>query len=243
MSQRNTDDFINLFEAPKRGFEEECLPCRPEAFTLEYEAATWDALRFCFPGATLNGCSTKWVKCLLGKWTGLGLWSLAGTSDALAKIFTRSQALLYLPEDRIREAFQKIKDTAKNFPAEHNVHRYLQYLLDMWIQSAVYPPSTWCQSEVELQTLEDIEACYCRLIRNVGPNPTFYRFVDKMNVELLQMRDQIRSGDCQSRDMNEQAAALADIWQQYEEDDGMEICDVMDSIALLFHYKSGARDE
>ena len=248
MKHRTTEDYVILFEGLKRAFEEEGLPCRPEAFMLDFEAATWKALKICFPNATLNGCGFHFAKCLKLKWQTFGLQAIAAEEEAesedLCKIYTRSQAMRHLPENLILNAFECIRGTSRPFPENHQVHKYVKYLQDTWMQSTVHPPSTWCQYRLPLRTNNDLEGWHRSYNQRVKLHPAFYLFLERTYAELVQTRGLIQTGDFQRRTAattTANDAALQNIWEQLEGQETCNINDVLDSIARVFKYRASAR--
>ena len=241
MRQGDTEDYINLFEGLKRAFCEEGLPCSPHSFTLDFEAAVWKALKICFPNATLNGNAFHWARCLQGKWENLGLQTLPSANGLLRKIYTWSQTLQYLPERLILGSFENIKKVAQVFPENHQVHSYLKYLLDTWIQSAVHPPSTWCQERSVPKSKDEMEVWHRRFNVRMKSQPDFYQFVEKIYAELVQTREMLQSGDLRENTgrTNDTKAALENLWQLHQR--GLPLIDLMDNIARLFGYKSADR--
>ena len=215
---------------------------------LDFEAATWKALKICFPNATLNGCGFHFAKCLKWKWQTFGLQGLAAEDEAesedLCKIYTRSQAMRHLPENLILNAFECIRGTARPFPEDHQVHKYVKYLQDTWIQSTVHPPSTWCQYRLLLRTNNDLEGWHRSYNQRVKLHPAFYLFVERTYAELVLTRGLIQTGDFQRRTAASTAAtdaALQNIWEQLEGQETINIYDVLDSIARVFKYRASAR--
>ena len=242
MTKRRKDDYVNLFEGLKRAFEEEGLRCHPESFMLDYESATWGAIRTCFPDATLTGCGFHWAKCLMGKWKELGLRARAGENNLLCVIYRRTQAMRHLHEHQINRLFDAIKITAQGFPEDHKVHENLGYIESQWIRPAVFPPSTWCQYGIPLRSNNDLEGWHRAFNVRVRNRPTFYLFVQRVYSEMVDTRNTIRSGDFQRRNNSQTIRhneALATLWRRFHETDGQQPWDLVDGIARIFGYKGG----
>ena len=243
MTNRRTEDYVRVFEGLKRAMHEAGLPCRPDAFMLDFEAAVWAAIRVCFPDVTAKGCGFHLAKCIHGKWRDLGLNRLARRTDALKNFYVRSQTLRFLPENYIVRAFNELNRIAvADYPAAHEVHRFLQYLDAQWIRSEVHPPSAWSTFGLELTTNNDLEAWHVGFNRAVGPRPAFYTFLEKMYVQLGNSRIQIETGDLARRESlptRENTLAFNALWQQFQRDE-IEMGDVMDGIAARYNYLRGA---
>ena len=150
----------------------------------------------------------------------------------------------HLPENLILNAFECIRGTARPFPEDHQVHKYVKYRQDTWIQSTVHPPSTWCQYRLLLRTNNDLEGWHRSYNQRVKLHPAFYLFVERTYAELVLTRGLIQTGDFQRRTAASTAATdavLQNIWEQLEGQETCNIYDVLDNIARVFKIRASAR--
>ena len=243
MTNRRTEDYVHLFEGVKRAMQAAGLPCNPESFMLDFEAAVFAAIRVCFPAAKSTGCGFHWAKCIRAKWRDLALHRSARETAALRSVYVRSQCLRFLAENWILVTFDKIvQEAARDFHAAHAVHRFLHYMNTTWIRTEVFPPSIWCQYGLDLRTNNDVEAWHAGFNRTVGPRPALYTFIAKMYVQLGNSRLQIENGDLNRRESlvtQENNAWFYTLWQQLERGE-IEMEQLVAGIAARYNYELGA---
>ena len=225
--------------------EEAGLPCNPTACMMDFEAAAWNAIRHCFPQASLNGCGFHWAKCVRAKWAKLGLPTAAGNDANLRTIYARVLAHRFFPEQDIPETFKRIKTSVVGlrYPAEHPVHQFIRYVESQWVSSITFPPKSWSQNGLEIRTNNDVEGWH-RGFNSGQPRPVFYTFMTKVYDSLEDTRMLMQTGQHRRRNdaaVTQKNAALQAILAQLDNmPEGRGISHVLDDIAQLFDYESGA---
>ena len=89
-------------------------------------------------------------------------------------------ALPFLPAASIPLAFQDVVDNNQN----SQLARHLEYVRMTWVESTVWPPSTWSVFRQPVRTNNDVEGWHCRL--NVKANRgrlNLYQLIQLLHAE------------------------------------------------------------
>ena len=92
----------------------------------------------------------------------------------------KTMALPFLPAASIPLAFQDVVDNNRN----SQLMRHLEYVRVTWVESTVWPPSTWSVFRQPVRTNNDVEGWHCRL--NVKVNHgrlNLYQLIQLLHAE------------------------------------------------------------
>ena len=122
-------------------------------------------------------------------------------------------------------------------------HQFLRYVESQWVSSTTFPPKSWSQYGLEIRTNNDVEGWH-RGFNSGQPRPAFYTFMTKVYNSLEDTRMLMQTGQHRRRNdaaVTQKNAALRAILAQLENmPEGRGISHVLDDIAQLFDYESGA---
>ncbi len=116
---------------------------RVRRICLDFEAATWGALRVVLPTVKLQGCGFHFYQAIFRKIQKLGLATMYTTNKQFQHTCRQLMTLNLLPHRFIRETFNTLK--SKNKAA---LDRPLfQYFEKNWLNSSVWGPKTGLPDE------------------------------------------------------------------------------------------------
>ena len=177
-----------------------------------------EKLRIVYPSINIKGCVFHWVQALWKNVQAIGLQSSYTNDPGKHQFIRRLMALPYLPPERIPAVFEILKAETD----EPKLQEFLKYIEDNWINSRVWPPSTWSVFMQRVRTNNNTEGWHNRLnIKATRPNVQFYLLVDllfkeasyvRLQKELIQL-EKLKTHQCtRYQDLN---LKLFQLWGQY----------------------------
>ncbi|XP_078372705.1 uncharacterized protein LOC144656350 [Oculina patagonica] len=202
------------------------LPSQPAVsrITLDFESALWTVLRELLPDTTLQGCLFHWTQALWRKVQELGIEPAYRNASHTYKYVRKLMALPFLPEDKIGEMFQHLKDNAPS----RKVKKLLKYVEETWITGTMWPPSSWSVFKQPIRTNNDIEGWHHSINRraNNRVHLPFYLLVELLHQEarLVSIQIQLVADGKLSRIQRKKYRQLqTKIFKHWEEFEGKEI--------------------
>ena len=162
MSGKSTTDYEAIFKALLGLLAGENLGVK--TVTLDFEAATWLALRNVFPSVCVRGCLFHWNQAIWRHLQHLGLVSSYMKKDSAYKFCRRVMALPFLPAESIYPMFCSLKSTVRSGPYAN----LMEYIDQTWMKSSVWPIESWCVFKRTVCTNNDCEGWHRRL-NNLAP--------------------------------------------------------------------------
>ena len=165
MSGKSTKDYEAIFKALLGLLAGENLGVK--TVTLDFEAATWLALRNVFPSVCLRGCLFHWNQAIWRHLQHLGLvssYTFCMKKDSAYKFCRRVMALPFLPAESIYPMFCSLKSTVRSGPYAN----LMEYIDQTWMKSSVWPIESWCVFKRTVRTNNDCEGWHRRL-NNLAP--------------------------------------------------------------------------
>ena len=162
MSGNSSKDYVAIFTALLR-----LLPRRNlcvKTITLDFEAATWTALRKVFPSVAFRGCLFHWNQAIWRYIQQLGLVNSYIKKDSVYKFCWRVMALPFLPAESIYPMFCSLKASVPTGPYV----ALMAYIDQSWMKSTVWPIESWCVFKRTVRTNNDCE-CWHRRLNNLAP--------------------------------------------------------------------------
>ena len=214
MSRRQTSDYQAVFEAISRSF---LTPPKLHRVILDFEAATWKALKNVFPGVELRGCSFHFTQAVYRHVQSLGLQTAYQENVSVRNYVRKLMALCYIPAIHIRPLFQKLSQEARS----PSMQSLIDYMRDTWVETSTFKPESWSVFDLPFRTNNDVEGWHHRMNKRARPNTPFYLMVQllhneatdiPMNIELLNTKKIKRRLRKKYAKLNQRMFKL---WRQY----------------------------
>lgn len=158
------------------------LPRRPrvQAVVADFELAVWSAVKNALPGVTQRGCCFHFKQAVWRNVQNVGLQVAYGSDDNVNRLCRKTMALAFLPPAVISRAFEDLEQ--ENVRPEVSAH--LDYVRRNWIDSQVWPPSTWSVFQQPIRTNNDVEGWHRRLNSKAGHSQlNLYQLVQLLGQE------------------------------------------------------------
>jgi hypothetical protein len=138
MSHCTVDEYTVLFSSINKLFEREKLgPPKVIQMMLDFEKATWKALKSIYSGVDLVGCFFHWCQAVRKRMDQEGL-AKSTTSSEDRRMCRLLLALPLLPHQFIKRSFDSIMSQATG-----PLLAVCAYMDRQWISSKVHPPENW----------------------------------------------------------------------------------------------------
>ena len=138
--------------------------CAVQQIVMDFERATWQAIRLELPDVQLRGCTFHWCQAVWRKAQQLGL-QMAYNNDAPTHNYIKKLlALPMLPQEHIQPVFDYLCEAAVTEP----LHELVDYINRNWIRSNIFPPSTWSAFFQSVRTNNDTEGWHAALNRRAS---------------------------------------------------------------------------
>ena len=175
MSGRTTKDYRKVLRAVLNSLPEDI---KGEKVVLDFERATWKALREVLPDVSLQGCVFHWTQAVWRKVQEIGLQAAYINDDANMKFIRRLLALPFLPYEHITDMFSKLEERASTEP----LRNLCTYIRNKWITS-----TTWSVYMCSVRTNNDCDGWHRRLNRHAKKNSLPFYLLMKLLHEEAQL--------------------------------------------------------
>ena len=162
MSGKSSADYEAIFTSLLRLLPRRNLAVK--SITLDFEAATWTALRKVLPSVSLRGCLFHWNQAIWRHIQHLGLVSSYMKKDSAYKFCRRVMALPFLPAESIYPMFSSLRSSVPPGPYVD----LMSYIDQTWMKSSVWSIESWCVFKRSIRTNNDCEGWHRRL-NNIAP--------------------------------------------------------------------------
>ena len=184
MSRRRKKDYVAVFR-------ELCviLPQRQvKRIVLDFEDATWRAVRIIFPTVQLKGCAFHFTQSIWRHIQECGLQVAYINDDGTFKFLRKIMTLCFLPAQHILPIFQRLQQEATTTP----LTKLLQYVSRTWINSVVWPAECWSVYYQSVRTNNDLEGWHNRLNSRGRAGMNLYMLVKLLHEESSKIPVQVR---------------------------------------------------
>ncbi|KAL8588570.1 hypothetical protein ACOMHN_059524 [Nucella lapillus] len=159
MSGKRRRDYLAVLWALKQELRRRDLSWNLKCVTMDFEAAAWDAFRAAFPEVDVQGCSFHWGQAVWRHMQELGMQHAYQNDPAFHSYCRQLLALPYLPWEKIDGNLAELEGEATT----EGQRRLCTYIHQTWIESAVWPPSSWSCFYRSIRTNNDVEGWHRRL--------------------------------------------------------------------------------
>lgn len=130
MTRRTYESYAAIFNY----IETHIFALEPNSFITDYEAGLRKAIRRRYPNANLHGCWYHFCAAIRKKYAKLGLFGLC-KQDAEANLTKNSlMSLPLLPNDRLEEGFNYIKERAEQHGHAKQFQKLFNYFESYWLK-------------------------------------------------------------------------------------------------------------
>ena len=130
-----------------------CVTLPMTLFYCFHVTAAWQAIRQVFPGRTIKGCVFHWSQAVWRKVQELGLAGSYRQRGGTHAFIGQLLALPFLPASHIEEVFQNLCSRCSGGP----LLLLTDYIRRQWVQSSVFPPTSWTAYRHSVRTNNDVE--------------------------------------------------------------------------------------
>lgn len=221
MSRRSKQDYIEILKIIK-----ERLVYPPLAVVMDFESAIWGAFKDVMPSVNLRGCCFHWKQAAWRKIKEFGLRSHYHKKAGGRRFLLELMSLPFLPAEQIHVTFTEFCNLLHP-THERGFHLLVEYMEATWVNSSVFPPSTWSVFGQSVRTNNDVEGWHHGLNRmiarkgNENINLNIYELVEVLHVSAMQAQSDCRlvSEDklrkYQRKQFCNYQAKLFTLWDQY----------------------------
>ena len=215
MSRRKKKDYQSVFRAVK-----EMLPSPPRVkrIMLDFEAATWKAVRRVFPKIEIKGCAFHYTQAVWRHVQKLGLTTPYAEDSGTYKFIRKLMALCLLPNQHIQPVFERLKDDATT----NELKSLTEYIQRTWISSTIWSPEAWSVFMLITRTNNDLEGWHNRLNSCGRPQLDLYQLIallhDESKFAAIQARlvSEKKLEKHRRKTYKEIDDKLLSLWQEYE---------------------------
>jgi len=182
----------------------------------------WIALGQEFPHVAIMGCVFHWTQAVWRKTQDLGLRRAYMERDAVYRFVRKLLALPFLPHEHIRPTFDILRGQVTAEP----LVELTNYIATTWMDSTIWPVSSWSVYNHPIRTNNDVEGWHRRLnCRAAKASLAFYVLVPLLHQEasLLSVQQQLVSEDklkrYQRTTYRRIQGRIFSLWEQYQQDD------------------------
>ena len=177
MSRRRRCDYESVLRAIV-----DALPQRPavQAVVADFERAVWAAVQTVLPGVTQRGCNFHYTQAVWRNDQVVGLQTAFASDDTIHRVIRMTMALGFLPANVIRHVFEELSSSVTT----GRLVDHLEYVRRNWIDSSLWPPSSWSVFRQPIRTNNDCEGWHRRLNHRAGSAQlNLYRMVQLLHSE------------------------------------------------------------
>ena len=194
-----------------------------EEVLIDFEGSVWRAIPDILPNVTIRGCAFHWGQAVWRKVQELGLQSSYTNDVGTHKFLRQLLSLPYMPQEHIEELFIRFYRKAAGVK---ELISLLNYVKDTWINSAIWPPHTWCVFGRSIRTNNDVEGWHNRInLKARKGNLNFYLLLKLLHDEAKIVNLQVRllsEGKVlrkQQHKYNKHHGQLVKLWDEYNNDE------------------------
>ncbi|XP_006820186.1 uncharacterized protein LOC102808349 [Saccoglossus kowalevskii] len=215
MSRREKKDYKKILKIAKRA-----VPgLKLERVIVDFEAAIWKAIYSVFPDVAIQGCSFHWTQAVWRKVQHLGLQVPYMENGPVHDYIRELMALPFLPEEHIKASFNILAEKATP-----GLQDLLDYIRSTWLDSSVWPPSTWSVYNKSVHTNNDVEGWHRRINAKAGRShlqlyvliPFIYREARLVSIQVRLVKEgKLRR--YQQKQYKRIQGKLFNLWEKYEQ--------------------------
>ncbi|XP_068229184.1 uncharacterized protein [Palaemon carinicauda] len=190
-----------------------------EEVLIDFEGSVWRAIPDILPNVTIHGCAFHWGQAVWRKVQELGLQSSYTNDVGTYKFLRQLLSLPYMPQEHIEELFIRFYRKAAGV---NELISLLNYVKKTWINSAIWPPHTWCVFGRSIRTNNDVEGWHNRInLKARKGNLNFYLLLkllhDEANIVNLQvwLLSEGKVLRKQQHKYNKHHGQLVKLWDEY----------------------------
>ncbi len=158
---------------------------------LDFEIATWQALREVYTGTVLKGCIFHWTQCIYRKIAAVGLATAYMDKKDKYLYLRKLMSLPLLPAEHITSAFEILEDQAAE--AGGPIQEVTNYMRRIWIDGSQWRVENWSVFRESVRTNNDVEGWHRRINTRAGKADLgFYVLVPLLKKEAAIVDLQIR---------------------------------------------------
>ena len=136
----------------------ECTHCSNKVL-FYISSAAWLAVRYVFPGISVNGCVFRWTPAVWRQVQDIGLKPAYSQRSSIYNYIRQILALPFLPQNHIQPTFQHLHQRANT----EQLRRLVSYIDRQWMQHAIFDVQSWCIFGSAVRTNNDVEGTYTRI--------------------------------------------------------------------------------
>lgn len=217
MSGKRRKDYKSVLGQIKELIGERAL--KVEEILIDFEASVWRAIPEILPNVTIRGCAFHWGQAVWRKIQELGLQSSYTNDVGTHKFLRKLLSLPYMPVEHIEELFVRFY---RKTGGVNELISILNYIKNTWINSAIWPPHTWCVFGRSTRTNNDAEGWHNRInLKARKGNLNFYLLIKLLHDESKIVNLQVRllsEGKVlrkQQHKYNKHHGQLVKLWNEY----------------------------
>ena len=130
----------------------------------------WQAIPLVFPSMAILGCYFHWAQAVWSKVQEYGLQHPYATDDKTDKFICKLLSLPYLLPEHIITIFNALRQKAATEP----LRKLTDYIYNTWINSTIWPVTSWSVFEGYTRTNNDVEGWHCRLNKKAKKGQLYF---------------------------------------------------------------------
>jgi len=146
----------------------------------DFEAAVWKAVRSLMPTVQLYGCLFHWNQAVFRKIQELGIAKSYMERRSTHNFCRKLMALPFLPATWIVPVFNQLKE----LDVSTELQELMTYISGQWIQSQIFPVTSWSVFQWPFRTNNDVEGWHHKLNQQAnGAALNMYDLITRLHEE------------------------------------------------------------